>query len=152
MVFHEFFDDGHDVWLDREYFYDSEYEMRQKTDKEYADDLEAFLGDDVRMRPLVIIPPECASLEAELIQRGVWFMAAENEVAPGIQTCSQMMSLKRLHIHEWCEHVIKEIGTYAWDEKKAERGLEEPVKSKDDCVDCMRYGLHTKIAPWRLAA
>ena len=35
--------------------------------------------------------------------------------------------------------------------KKAEHGIEEPIKQHDDCVDALRYGIKTKVPAWRIA-
>jgi hypothetical protein len=37
-------------------------------------------------------------------------------------------------------------------EKAAKRGEEEPLKVNDHGPDACRYGVHTKIPAWRLAA
>jgi PBSX family phage terminase large subunit len=146
-------DTGTDLWFDDEYWWDSKVEMRQKTDRDYRIDLEKFMAKCGGRNAQVIIPPECASFDAELSQAGVWHIDANNEVEEGIKTVSSMMGLKRLHFHrERCKHLIEEIQTYAWDPKKSLLGKEEPLKIKDDAVDAMRYLIHTKIQPWRLAA
>src|SRR5580700_7539136 len=44
MVFLDIYDDGRLFWVVREYYWDSDVEMRQKTDAEYADDLVSFIG------------------------------------------------------------------------------------------------------------
>jgi PBSX family phage terminase large subunit len=148
-VFVHFIDDGDTLWIEREMIWDSRAEMRQKTDKQYADDLQDFLKGAPNAQ--VIIPPECASFEAELVQRGVWFTTADNEVADGIRVTSSMMALGKLRVHrENCPRTAKGLQAYAWDPKKAERGLEEPIKKNDDEADAVRYGVKTKIAAWRL--
>ncbi|MGD0657807.1 MAG: phage terminase large subunit [Syntrophorhabdales bacterium] len=149
-VYLDMIDDGTNVYVDREWIWDSVAQGVQKTDRQYADDLEKFL--QPAHGPLVIVPPECASFKAELVQRGIWNIDAENAVADGIRTVSTMMSLKRLRIHRRCTNLIERIGSYVWDPNKAKRGIEEPIKANDDEVDACRYGIATKIAPWRLAA
>ena len=46
----------------------------------------------------------------------------------------------------------KEILSYIWDDKKKERGKEEPLKQFDHSCDALRYYIKTKIKAWRLAA
>jgi len=150
QVYLDMIDDGTNVYVDREWIWDSVAQGVQKTDRQYADDLERFMGP--AHNPLVVVPPECASFKAELVQRGIWNIDAENAVADGIRTVSSMMSLKRLRVHRRCTNLLERIPAYVWDPNKAKRGLEEPIKANDDEVDACRYGIATKIASWRLAA
>jgi hypothetical protein len=161
QVYLDVLDDGTTLWFDREYFWDSNnLEMddatgkmlggSQKTDREYADDLEEFLKDAPNAQ--VILPPECASFRAELIQRGIWLTDADNEVLDGIKMVCSMMNLKRIRVHRRCKHLLAGIATYVWDQKAKLRGVEQPLKKGDDCCDAKRYVVKTKIASWRLAA
>jgi phage terminase large subunit len=135
----------------QEYYWDSKEQGRQKTDKECADDLEVFMG-----KPndaVVIVDPSAASFKAELTQRGIWHVDADNEVLDGIRTFSVMLSTKRYHVHEQCVHTIEEIPSYSWNDKKAvNQGIEEPVKKFDDICDAARYIVKTMIPSWRLSA
>ena len=144
-------DDGDTLWVEREYYWDSKLTMKQKTDSQYADDLEEFLKDTNGAQ--VIIPPECASFEAELVTRGIWMTVAENAVADGIRTTASMMVKRKIKINRnRCPRLVKEIPAYSWDPKKSERGLEEPIKKNDDGCDALRYCVETKVNPWRIAA
>ena len=126
-------DDGTTLWFDAEYYYNSKVEMRQKTDREYRIDLEKFMQKCGGKDAQVIIPPECASFDAELTQAGIWHTDADNDVIEGIKTVSSLMGTRRMRFHrERCKHLLEEIQTYAWDPKKALRGVEEPLKTKDD--------------------
>lgn len=146
-------DDGTTLWVDNEYYWDSRKEMRQKTDREYRVDLEKFMAESGGKNAQVIIPPECASFDAELTQAGVWHIDADNDVTEGIKITSSLMGLRRLRIHrDRCPQTVRTVPTYVWDPKKALRGLEEPMKIDDDPPDALRYVIKTKIAPWRLAA
>ena len=64
QVYGECWDDGSTIWFEREYFWDSKREMQQKTDAQYADDLNAFMGPNSACQ--IIVPPEAASFKAEL--------------------------------------------------------------------------------------
>ncbi len=90
MVFLDIYDDGQRFWVTREYYWDSEAEMRQKTDAEYADDLVAFIGplNDAK----VIVDPSAASFKAELSKRGIWHADADNEVNAGIRLVSMVLN------------------------------------------------------------
>ena len=146
QVYLEYWDDGTTIWILREYCWDSRKEMRQKTDSQYADDLQTFMGPNACQ---VIIPPEAASFKAELGTRGIWVTDANNEVLEGIQTVSGIMAKRKIRIHRRCTGLIRGIETHAWDPQAAKRGKEQPLKQDDDFADCIRYGLHEKIPLWR---
>jgi PBSX family phage terminase large subunit len=151
QVYGEFYDDGHKVWIDRVWRWDSRVEMRQKTDGEYADDLEKFMGPEGRGCE-VRLPPEAASLRAEFSKRGFWVLDADNSVIEGIHTVSTMLSQRMLAVNtDQCCGLEKRIPSYAWNEKASLRGLEEPLKQNDDDVDMVRYGVHGKINEWRFS-
>jgi hypothetical protein len=166
QVYLDIIDDGKESWVDREYVWDSHLTNRQKTDREYREDLQLFMsGEPIPNATAyhhkftsadnaqVIIPPECASFEAELTQSGIWFCEADNEVLDGIKAVSTLMALKRIHFHRrHCPRTIQGLQTHIWDEKAAARGIEQPKKVKDDEADTVRYYCKTKISPWRLCA
>jgi PBSX family phage terminase large subunit len=172
QVYLDWYDDGETVWIANQYRWDSRVEMRQKTDGQYADDLEKFMNTEIRQRPgepdlliessnrgcEIILPPECASFEAELVLRGLWVNIADNEVSEGIKTLSSLMARRKIRIHRTrCASLINQIQTYSWDPKASLRGEEKPLKqsaglSVDDDCDCARYGAHGKIPIWRYAA
>lgn len=149
-VYLEFYDDGKTIWVTREKTWDSRAEMRQKTDGQYTDDLEEFLGS--AQNAIVLVPPEAASFKAELTQRGIWYSDADNSVLDGIRTVSSMLCQRKLKIHENCIGLRRELMTYIWDEKARRRGEEKPIKTNDDRVDCLRYGIYGKVPDWRIAA
>lgn len=149
QVYLDMIDDGTTIWVEREYVWDSKVEMQQKTDTQYANDLEKFLKD--APDAVTIVPPEAASFRAELTQRGVWVIDADNDVMDGIKAVSVMMATKRLRVHKRCKNLLKRVLTYIWNEKASLRGVEKPLKKFDDECDALRYGVKTKIAPWRLA-
>src|SRR5208283_574991 len=141
----------------------------QKTDAQYADDLEDFLaarfnhqtgrwekgvrGSALAGDAQVIVPPECASFETELTQRGIWNADADNSVMDGISTVSSMMSRGLLKIHkDNCPRLVARLLTHVWDKQAAARGVEQPLKKEDDEPDALRYGVQTKVGanPWRL--
>ena len=144
----EFYDDGDVVWVTREQRWDSRKELRQKTDGQYCDDLEVFMGGRGYQ---VIVPPEAASLRAELNLRGFWVTDANNAVTEGIHTVSTLLSRRKLRVNkDQCPELAKRIPTYAWDAVAAKAGKEQPLKVEDDDCDALRYGVHEKIPAWRM--
>jgi PBSX family phage terminase large subunit len=163
QVYIDIYDDGRVCWATREYYWDSSQQMRQKTDSEYAEDLERFIGPELNAK--VIVDPSAASFKAELMKRGIWKIDADNTVDEGIRRVSMMLN-KRLvkicrgtpgdvgnnGIYQGCPHGVQEMQTYSWDVKAAQRGVEQPLKVHDHWPDAFRYFCQTAIPHWRLEA
>jgi len=148
-VFLDCWDDGDVVWILDEYYYDGRKTGRQKENTEYADDLERFIGTDYPV--YVIIDPSAASLKVTLRNRGFRIKDADNDRHEGIRMMSTMIAKRKLRVHrERCKNFLKEINSYVWDEKAAKRGVEEPLKQNDHCMDAARYFVKTIITPRRL--
>lgn len=148
MVFSDVYDDGYTFWVEREYYYDSREKGKQKTDEQYADDLDEFCKD---YRPdYVIIDPSAASFKLVLKNRGYRVKDANNDVLNGIRLMSMFIGQKRLKIHKRCVKHIQEIQSYVWDSKAAAKGVEKPVKEHDHSCDSSRYCLATVTKKYRL--
>lgn len=131
------------IWVQKEYYFDSKKEGRQKVDAEYADDFFEFLSD----YPLkaLYIDPSAASFKLELRRRSptLAIKDAKNDVLDGIRTISLRLATGDLKICKCCKNLIQEFQSYVWDSKKAERGIDEPVKAFDHCLDALRYAVFT---------
>jgi PBSX family phage terminase large subunit len=150
MVFLDVYDDGEILWVYNEYYYDSRIEKKQKTDSQYADDLETFIGPEGPER--IILDPSAASFKAELRQRGLLVTDADNEVLDGIRMTATMIGKRWIRVHKTrCPNFQKEITSYIWDEKATEKGKEQPVKQNDHAMDDVRYIVKTMVKPYRLA-
>lgn len=148
MVFLDIYDDGKRFWVVREYYWDSNKEMRQKTDSEYADDLLAFIGPRCAK---VIIDPSAASFKAEMTKRGIWHVDADNDVNEGIRIASMVLNQKLVRFcRQTVPKTIQEMQTYAWDSKAVQRGEEKPLKSHDHGPDAFRYFVKSEVPYWRL--
>ena len=145
MRFLEIYDDGEVVRVHREYSWDSRKEHRQKTDKEYADDLLAFMGDGYCA---VIVDPSAASFITELKSRGIYVIAADNEVLDGIRKTATLIKQRKIQVCTVCETVLDEMGVYLWDEKASLAGKEQPVKQNDHSMDALRYYINY-LPDWR---
>ncbi len=142
MVFLDIIFDGKKVYVLREYYYNSRKEQKQKTDKEYADDLKDFIGQNTFRT--IIIDPSAASFKAEMKSKGMRKVTdANNAVLDGIRMVGTLLNLESLYIHESCTNTINEFHNYMWNEKSAERGVEEPVKQSDHAMDALRYFVST---------
>ena len=127
----------------KEYYYSGRDEAAQKTDGEYADDMEEFLeGINVES---IIVDPAAASFIAELKKRGFKVKKAKNDVLDGIRFVGNLLNLGVLLFQECCKETIKEFGSYIWDDKALERGEDKPVKQHDHCLDSVRYFAYTIV-------
>ncbi|HIT02507.1 MAG TPA: PBSX family phage terminase large subunit [Candidatus Enterenecus merdae] len=144
-VFLDIYDDGDRIYVDREYRWDSRKELRQKTDREYADDFMQFL--DGRWCT-VLVDPSAASFIAELRSRGVYVVEADNNVLDGIRHTGTLLANRTLQIHDTCVGLIDELGTYMWDDKAAQHGEDRPVKAQDHGPDALRYFVNS-LTDWR---
>ena len=127
----------------REYYYSGRDKGVQKTDTEYADDMEKWLNG---IKPVkIIIDPSAASFIAELKKRGFSIKKAKNDVLDGIRHVASLLSEGKIIIHESCENTIKEFASYIWDAKASERGEDKPIKQNDHCMDALRYMCYTII-------
>lgn len=133
----------------REYYYSGRDEGKQKTDAEYADDLEAWL-DETKVKAL-IVDPAAASFIAELRKRGYKVLKAKNDVEDGIRMVGTMLNQDKIKFSSACVNTQKEFASYVWDEKAAQRGEDKPVKQKDHAMDALRYFVATILGN-RLAA
>lgn len=153
MVFLDIYDDGERVWVDREFRWDSrDFDRtggRQKTDGEYAADLQAFMGQDPQFACAVVVDPSAASFIVELQHRGVYVIPGDNNVPDGIRRVCQLFARRALMVNEGCRGLIGELGSYVWDEKAAAMGVERPVKSQDHGPDALRYYVNTCLPKWR---
>ena len=130
------------IWYcTREYYYSGREEGQQKTDAEYADDLESWLsGTDINA---VIVDPAAASFIAELTKRGYRVIKAKNDVADGIRLVATELNLLKIVFSNICQNTIKEFASYIWDAKAAEHGEDKPVKQYDHAMDAVRYFVYT---------
>lgn len=132
------------IWVENEYYWDSKAQNRQKTDSEFAQDLVKFIeGKNVRG---IYLDPSAASFKAELRRSGISALFdANNNVLDGIRFVSTQISNGRVAICSNCANLIKEFGTYCWDEKARALGIDKPLKSSDHLCDALRYGLYNKL-------
>ncbi len=138
---------GPQLWIEKEYYWDpsSKGQGRQKTNTEFADDVQAFL-EPYAVRG-VYIDPSAASFKLDLQKRGIKVIDANNEVFDGITHMTSMVRDGKVLICDSCPNLIREIQGYVWDSKQAEKGYDEPMKKNDHAVDALRYAVFThKVA------
>ena len=130
------------VWYRvKEYYYDSRAQGRQKTDGEYADDLEKLAGG----RPIwkIVADPSAASFIEALRRRGWRVESADNDVLAGIRITAELLRQGKLVICEGCADAVREFALYCWDEKAAGDRVK---KVHDHAMDEIRYFAATVAA------
>lgn len=124
-------------WIEKEYVWDSKKMGRQKTNSEYADDVQEFL--EPYSLKGIYVDPSAAAFKLELQRRGLHVIDANNDVLNGISFMSSEMRKGNLFICSECKVLIKELESYVWDPKSSERGEDKPLKKDDHCIDATRY-------------
>ena len=150
-AFLDTWDDGTTYWIAKEYYYDGRKERKQKTDAEYANDLDEFLGGD--HSAIIVVDPSAASFITELRNRGYLIKPADNDVKDGLRVVATLMKKHMIRVRaDACPNLIREISGYVWDEKAKARGEEAPVKVDDHACDALRYVIKTTANRWRISA
>lgn len=130
------------VWYcAEEYGYSGRDEKVQKTDAEFVEEMNKFVGDDVVKA--IIVDPSATSFIAALRQEGYPVIKAKNDVLDGIRFTAVCFNTGSIKIHQSCTGLIKELGGYVWDDKAMEQGVERPLKVADHHVDSLRYYTQT---------
>ena len=126
----------------KEYYYSGRNTGVQKTDEEYAEDLDEFIkGVPFIERIRTIIDPSAASFIALLKKRGKYHvMKADNDVADGIRETATAMRKGLIKIAPTCTNWLKEAQGYVWDDKAPD---DKPVKIDDHAMDDTRYMVKT---------
>lgn len=144
-VFLDIYDYDGTVYVDREYRWDSREEQRQKTDEDYADDMDKFVGDS---QCAIIVDPSAASFIAALRRRGLYVVPADNDVLDGIRRTATLLQRRKILINKSCAPLLGEMGTYLWDEKSCKLGVDKPLKERDHGPDALRYFVNS-LPDWR---
>ena len=141
------------IWYcTKEYYYSGRDTGKQKTDEEYAVDLDTHFGDIIEGKQergeklKVIIDPSAASFITALKKRDHKYrvLPADNAVLDGIRETATAMYTGKIKIFNTCKAMIKEFQGYAWQDNATE---DVPIKVNDHAMDSCRYFVKTmKIA------
>lgn len=127
-----------------EYYYSGRDTGAQKTDEEYARDIDEWLSQFDIPHPIeTIIDPSAASFIALLKRREHRYKVrpADNAVDDGIRETATAMQTDLIKVSERCKNFKKEIQGYVWDSKSP---VDRPVKIADHMMDATRYFVKTK--------
>ncbi len=130
------------VWYAvKEYYYSGRETGAQKTDEEYAREIDAFIEPYTNGRMKTIVDPSAASFIVALQKRGGYrVIPANNSVADGIRETATALKKGLVKISPNCKNLLKEMQGYVWDEKAGE---DKPIKIDDHACDAMRYMVKT---------
>lgn len=141
------------IWYrEKNYYYSGRETGIQKTDQEYATDLDAWISpvwEEFQNIPRsgylmagpgkirTIIDPSAASFIA-LLQKKPWckVQKADNNVKDGIRETAVSMQMGLIKILRSCTEWVSEAGGYVWDDSTTD---EKPVKVADHAMDDTRY-------------
>lgn len=135
---------GETWWAIREYYYSGRDTGVQKTDEEYAADLDKTFEDIAPGRAVeTIIDPSAASFITLLRKRHGRYkvISADNAVLDGIRETATAMKTGKIKISRLLAAWKKEAEGYVWDENAKE---DKPVKINDHAMDSTRYFVKTK--------
>lgn len=142
------------VYKIAEYHHSGRETQKPKSDEEYANDfvewkekLEKQYGEVEN----ITFDPSAASFMIALRNKDINVKRARNAVKgekddlAGIPLVQSYISSGRYLISKDCEQTKKELYSYIWDEKSAERGEEKAVKENDHHMDADRYLFNTFV-------
>lgn len=133
------------LYITNEWGYDGRAKMYQKTDVEYVEAFKKFAGN--KRNKGIIVDPSASSFITALNRAGIITYKAANEVLPGIRAVYNLMAQGRIKISKQCVGLLKELGMYVWDSKRADKiGEDKPLKINDHYCDALRY-MVTFIVP-----
>ena len=131
---------GRQMWVEKEYYWDSAKQHRQKVNSEYAEDIVKWL--DAYPIKCLYTDPSAESFSLELRRRGLHVSdKTKNDVMYGIEVMTSEIKDGRCVILDCCTNLIREIEGYVWNPKSAKTGEDEPLKQNDHAVDALRYAL-----------
>ena len=141
--------DGIRHHIDREYYHSGRGTDAgtpvQKDDAQYAAAMLTFCGG--RRDIPIIIDPSASSFITRLRHDGfLHVIPAKNAVLDGISAVSLEIGQRRLTVSNACRMTLREIPSYVWDVKHAQKtGEDRPLKINDHCCDALRYGVYFDI-------
>ena len=133
--------DGKTATLMREYYYSGREKQQSKTDEEYYQDVERWIG-DIPIRSFIVDPSAASFIETLRRHKKFLVRHAKNDVLPGIMTTSRYLQDGTIKVCKECKNTIKEFGLYRWDEESNE---DRPIKDNDHAMDAVRYFAYTVL-------
>ena len=122
---------------DRHYWFSNEFYKTGQTTSQIIEHIKSLRPDKVYPDPA-----EPDRLE-EARRAGLNVREVSKDIEAGINCVRELFKQNRLHIHTSCVHLINELETYSYPEKKPEKNEPEvPIKENDHALDSIRYVLY----------
>ena len=133
-------------WHKVKEYHHSGRESATKTNDEYADDMVEWLEEEgLKPRDVkaVIIDPSAASFKVQLKRSGFRVKDGDNDVLEGIEYVQMALTHGIIKYYDRCERTLVEYGSYVWDDKAADKGIDRVVQENDHHMDADRYFVYT---------
>ena len=144
-------DDGREVIVD-EYYHSGKGSMEgAKSPSQYAKDLIKFIdradpnGDQIGFKlDNIIVDPSAKGFILEFYNQAPKYLKkklipAINDVIFGIEITTTLIDNDVVRVMANCKNVLRELGSYIWDEKAQQKGQDKPIKENDHTMDAWRY-------------
>lgn len=148
-----------EVYKIAEYHHSGRESQSPMSDEEYTNDFLKWkekLEKKYREVDKITFDPSAASFITALKKKGIKVKRAKNAVKgekdsiAGIPLIQSYISLGKYKICKKCKETIKEFYSYLWNEKRADKGEEEPIKENDHHMDADRYFFNTFVGYRRI--
>jgi len=137
------------LYLTHEWRWDSAKQQKSLSDAQIVKRLGHWL-DKLKFKPeWVCVDPSALGFSNAMFEAGHTPVNANNAVNDGIRLIASLLSEGLLFVHESCTGWIEECPGYCWDDEKAEKGEDAPIKARDHSLDAGRYGILTPEVMWR---
>ena len=117
-----------------------------RTEDEHIKAIKAWWSslNDIGMEgiPVYCDPSTPMTFKRKLRKLGLHVRNADNSVVDGIVSTTTRLNVGEILIGD-CPELIKELGSYSWDSRRADRGEDAPLKVDDHLCDALRYYSHT---------
>ena len=87
----------------------------------------------------IIMDPSASSMIKALQMKGYKVVKANNDVNNGIRVTQMRMDDGSIKFTNKMQPLFKELKTYSWDAKAAEKGKDQVIKKFDHECDALRY-------------
>jgi len=122
---------------DRHYWISDEFYKTQQTTAQIIEHVKS-------LRPNKVYPdPAEPERNEEARRAGLNVREVSKDIEAGINCVRELFKQNRLHIHSSCVHLINELETYSYPERKPDHNENEvPIKENDHALDEIRYVLY----------
>ena len=139
------YNEPNEYYLLEETYYDAEETGIQQSDSERVEDI-LKLQDKygLNIHNTIFLPHDAASLKVACEKDDRIRMNIETympDTYGDIEVIQDLITNRKLKIHESCTNTIRQIQTYSYDIKAQRKGEDRVVKENDHCPDMIRGGI-----------